>query len=89
MPPAPRPAPHPRTGVRRRHDRFALHITAAEGRITGYRTYEDSHAISEGFGELLAYARPGDTVRISAMNLTAPGELQRELTYDGLRATAA
>ncbi|MDX3488363.1 nuclear transport factor 2 family protein [Streptomyces sp. ID05-18] len=28
---------------------FALHITAADGKITGYRMYEDSHAISEAF----------------------------------------
>ncbi|MET9616823.1 nuclear transport factor 2 family protein [Kitasatospora indigofera] len=28
---------------------FALHITAAAGRITGYRMYEDSHAVSEAF----------------------------------------
>jgi ketosteroid isomerase-like protein len=28
---------------------FALHITAADGKITGYRRYEDSHAISEAF----------------------------------------
>ncbi|MEO3975631.1 nuclear transport factor 2 family protein [Streptomyces sp. CAU 1734] len=28
---------------------FALHITAADGRITGYRMYEDSHAIAEAF----------------------------------------
>ncbi|MFI0770846.1 recombinase family protein [Streptomyces sp. NPDC021218] len=66
------------------------------------------------FGELLTYARPGDTVHISAMDLTArhprtgellstvkfmvqtlaaAGELQRdlqrELTYDGLRAAEA
>ena len=71
------------------------------------------------FGELLTYARPGDTVRIhdgafSAMDLTArhprigellstgkfmvqtlaaagelQRELQRELTYDGLRAAEA
>ncbi|MEV0374848.1 nuclear transport factor 2 family protein [Streptomyces sp. NPDC050636] len=28
---------------------FALHITAADGKITGYRMYEDSHAVSEAF----------------------------------------
>ena len=28
---------------------FALHLTAAGGKITGYRMYEDSHAISEAF----------------------------------------
>ncbi|MEU0985332.1 nuclear transport factor 2 family protein [Streptomyces sp. NPDC005953] len=28
---------------------FALHITAADGKITGYRMHEDSHAISEAF----------------------------------------
>ncbi|MGP3989285.1 nuclear transport factor 2 family protein [Streptomyces sp. 3N207] len=28
---------------------FALHITAVDGKITGYRMYEDSHAISEAF----------------------------------------
>jgi ketosteroid isomerase-like protein len=28
---------------------FALHITVADATITGYRMYEDSHAISEAF----------------------------------------
>jgi ketosteroid isomerase-like protein len=28
---------------------FAPHITSAEGKITGYRMYEDRHAISEAF----------------------------------------
>jgi uncharacterized protein len=28
---------------------FALHITVADGKITGYRMYEDTHAISEAF----------------------------------------
>ncbi|MGW8768549.1 nuclear transport factor 2 family protein [Streptomyces sp. NPDC055815] len=28
---------------------FALHLTVADGKITGYRMFEDSHAISEAF----------------------------------------
>jgi len=28
---------------------FALHFTVAEGKITGYHMYEDSHAVSEAF----------------------------------------
>ncbi|MGW5264552.1 nuclear transport factor 2 family protein [Microbispora sp. NPDC004025] len=28
---------------------FALHFTVADGRITGYRMHEDSHAISEAY----------------------------------------
>ncbi|MFK4104041.1 recombinase family protein [Streptomyces sp. NPDC019531] len=55
------------------------------------------------FRELLTHSRPGDTVRISEMFRLAPGtghildvlrgelqpDLQRELTYDGLRAAEA